>query len=92
MVDLNHVFKCRAAEKDLPAVHDVAGLTKISSQSFVKVGIINFLPLGIALMVLRISLKQVGFEYWKIVFQTSFSAFKWSTSNLAGWISLGLPK
>ena len=61
MVDLSHVFKPRVVEKDLLAVHDVAGLTKISSESFVKVGIINFLLLGSALMVLWISHKQVGF-------------------------------
>jgi len=36
MEDLNHVFKRRAVEKDLSGVHDVAGLTKISSQSFAR--------------------------------------------------------
>ena len=76
MVDPNHIFKRCAVEKDLSAVHDVAGLTKISSQSFVKVGIINFLLLESALMVFWVSLKQVGFESRKIVFQASFSASK----------------
>ena len=52
MENLNHVFKHRAVEKDLSGVHDVAGLTKISSQSFVKVSIINFLLLESALIVL----------------------------------------
>ena len=47
-------------------MHDVAGLTKISLQSFVKVGIINFLLIGGALKVLWISLKQVGFEPRKL--------------------------
>ena len=64
MVDLSHVFKPCVVEKDLLAVHDVAGLTKISSESFVKVGIINFLLLGSALMVLWI----------KIAFKSSISA------------------
>ena len=62
MVDLNHLFKRRAVEKDLLAVHDVAGLLKINPQSFVKAGIFNFILLGSALMVLRKSLKQIGFE------------------------------
>ena len=57
-------------------LHDIAGLTKVSSQSFVKFGIINILLFGSALMVLWISLKQVGFESRKIVFQTSFYASK----------------
>ena len=38
---INHVFKRRAVEKELSTVHDVAGLTKISSQSFVKVVIMS---------------------------------------------------
>ena len=76
MVDLNHVFKRRSVEKSLLAAYNVTGLTKISSQSFVKVGMINFLLLGSVLMVLWISPKQVDFESRKVVFQTSFSASK----------------
>ena len=76
MVDLSHAYKRCPVEKDLSAVNDEAGLTNISSQSFVEVGIINFFLFGSALMVLWTSLKQVGFEPRKIVFQTSFSASK----------------
>ena len=72
MVDLSHVFKRHVIEKDISAVHEVAGLTKISSQSFLKVDIINFLLLRSTLTVLWISLKQVGYKSRKIVMQTSF--------------------
>ena len=65
-VDLSYVFKRCAVENYLSAVHDVARLYKVSSQSFVKVGIINFLLLKSALMVLWISLNKLVLNHKKL--------------------------
>ena len=72
IVDLSLVFMHRAVEKDLSAVHEVAGLTNINSQTLIMFGIKSFLLLGSFWRILWMSLKQVNFESFNRVFQICF--------------------